>query len=77
MRPAVALNFEAEAGSVPRGPVVRLEVTPAQLVMIQASLAATSIGLAREIAIERNAVVKRFMLDGLRRLLDLRGRLAT
>ena len=77
MRPAVALNFEAEAGSVPRGPVVRVEVTPAQLVMIQASLAATSIGLARGIALERDAVAKRFMLDGLRRLLDLRGRLAT
>jgi hypothetical protein len=45
--------------------------------MIQASLAATSVGLAREIALERNAVVKRFMLDGLRRLIDLRGRLAT
>jgi hypothetical protein len=72
----VALNFEAEAGSVPRGPVMRLEVTPAQLVMIQASLAATSIGLAQGIALERNVVVKRSMLDGLKRLLDLRRLLA-
>lgn len=73
MRPAVAVNYEAEreAGMVPAGPMIRLDVTPAQLMDLQSSVLAAARAMAEIAGRGRDPLRRRVALDGAGRMVAL------